>query len=104
LQLEPYSCPQQNSGKPSFAISLLTCCYQLIDLPLSVISNGYTTEMDELHILALAAETGFLHLKSRFPLNAKIKYQRLNAKSRPLDLSHLRTCRFSLDGSFNACL
>jgi hypothetical protein len=40
--------------------------------------------MDKPHILAYAAETGFLRFsKSKLPLNLKIKYQRFNAKGRP---------------------
>jgi hypothetical protein len=68
------------------AISWLTCRCQLFPTgaPLKWMS----------YILALAAETGFWHLKSKFPLNVKIKYQRFNAKSRPLDLSHLAPVNF----------
>jgi hypothetical protein len=35
--------------------------------PLSVICSGRPIELDMPHILALAAETGFLYLKSKFP-------------------------------------
>jgi hypothetical protein len=41
--------------------------------------------MDKPHILALAAETGFLLFKGQVPLKLKRKYQRLNAKRRPFD-------------------
>ncbi len=35
--------------------------------PLSVICSGRPIELDKPHILALAAETGFCYLKSKFP-------------------------------------
>jgi hypothetical protein len=39
--------------------------------PLSVICSGRPVEMDEPHILALAAETGFLLFKEQVPLKLK---------------------------------
>jgi hypothetical protein len=36
--------------------------------PLSVISTGHPIELDKPHILALAAETGFLLFKEQVPL------------------------------------
>jgi hypothetical protein len=42
-------------------------------------------ELDKPHILALAAETGFLLFKEPVPLKFKKKYQRFNAKGRPFD-------------------
>jgi hypothetical protein len=40
---------------------------QLVGLPLSVICSGRPIELDKPHILALAAETVFCYLKSKFP-------------------------------------
>jgi hypothetical protein len=56
--------------------------------PLSALCSGRPTELDKPHILALAAETGFLLFKEQDPLNLKKKYQRFNAKGRPFDLYH----------------
>jgi hypothetical protein len=42
-------------------------------------------ELDKPHILALAAETVFCDLKSKFPIILKLKYQRFNGNGRPLD-------------------
>jgi hypothetical protein len=39
--------------------------------PLSVICSGHPIELDKPHILALAAETGFLLLKEQVPLKLK---------------------------------
>jgi hypothetical protein len=52
--------------------------------PLSVICSGRPVELDKPHILALAAETGFLLFKEQVPIKLK-KYQRFNAKGRPFD-------------------
>jgi hypothetical protein len=41
--------------------------------------------LDKPHILALAAETGFLVFKEQVSLKLKKKYQRFNAKGRPFD-------------------
>jgi hypothetical protein len=59
--------------------------YQLVGLPLSVICSGRPIELDKPHVLALAAETGFCNLKSKFPLILKIKYQRFNGNGRSPD-------------------
>jgi hypothetical protein len=53
--------------------------------PLSVICSGRPIELDKPHILALAAETGFLLFKEQVPLKFKNKYQQFNAKERPID-------------------
>jgi hypothetical protein len=45
--------------------------YQLVGLLLSVICSGRPVELDKPHILALAAETGFLLFKEQVPLNFK---------------------------------
>jgi hypothetical protein len=42
--------------------------YQLVGLPLSVICSRPPIELDKPHILALAAETGFLLFKEQVPL------------------------------------
>jgi hypothetical protein len=39
--------------------------------PLSVLCSGRPIELDKPHILALAAETGFLRFKEQVPLNFK---------------------------------
>jgi hypothetical protein len=41
--------------------------------PLSVLCSGHPIELDKPHILALAAETGFLRFKEQVPLNFKNK-------------------------------
>jgi hypothetical protein len=41
-------------------------------------------EMDKPHILALATETGFFHVKSKLLLTLKIKYQQFNGNERTL--------------------
>jgi hypothetical protein len=41
--------------------------------PLSVLCSGRPIELDKPHILALAAETGFLQFKEQVPLNFKNK-------------------------------
>jgi hypothetical protein len=41
--------------------------------------------LDKPHILALAAETGFLLFKEQVPLKFKKEYQRFNGNERPLD-------------------
>jgi hypothetical protein len=43
----------------------------LVGLPLSVICSGRPIELDKPHILALAAETGFLLFKEQVPLKFK---------------------------------
>jgi hypothetical protein len=55
--------------------------YQLVGLPLSVICRGCPIELNKQHILALAAETGFLLFKEQVPLKLKkeisaIQYER----------------------------
>jgi hypothetical protein len=54
----------------------------LVGLPLSDICSRRLNELDKPHILALAAETGFLLFKEQFPVKFKNKYQRFNAKGR----------------------
>jgi hypothetical protein len=54
LQQEAHSRCGHNSGKPISAISWLAYRYQLF-------------AADKPHILALAAETSFCYLKSKFP-------------------------------------
>jgi hypothetical protein len=56
--------------------------------PISYQCSRHSIEMDKPLILAYAAETGFL--KSKFPLNVKIKYQRVNAKG-SFDWYNIRT-------------
>jgi hypothetical protein len=41
--------------------------------PLSVICSGHPIELDKPHLLALAAETGFLLFKEQVPLKKKKK-------------------------------
>jgi hypothetical protein len=41
--------------------------------------------MDKPRVLAEAVETPFYDLKSKFPLDLRIKYQRFSANERPLD-------------------
>jgi hypothetical protein len=53
--------------------------------PLSVICSGRPIELDKPHILALAAETGFLQFKEEVPLKFKKKYQPFDVKRRPFD-------------------
>jgi hypothetical protein len=58
-----------------------------MSFPLSVICSGHPIELDKPHILALAAETGFLLFKEQVPLKFKeeISAIRSNAKERPFD-------------------
>ncbi len=60
LQQEAYSRCRHNSAT--------FFRYQLVGLPLSVICSGRPIELDKPHILALAAETGFLLFKEQVPL------------------------------------
>jgi hypothetical protein len=53
--------------------------------PLSVLCSGHPIELDKPHILALAAETVFGDLKSKFPLILKRRYQQFNGNRRPLN-------------------
>jgi hypothetical protein len=78
LQWEAYSRYRHNNGKPISAISWF-------GLLLSVICSGHPIELDEPHILALAADAVFLQFKEQVPLKFKKKYQRFNAKGRPFD-------------------
>jgi hypothetical protein len=48
--------------------------------PLSALCSERPIELDKPHILALAAETGFLLFEEQVPLNLKQKLQRFNAK------------------------
>jgi hypothetical protein len=76
---------------------------QLVGLPLSVICSGHPIELDKAHILALAAETGFLLFKAQVPL--KFKKRNISGSMRKEDLSIYITfnpCYFWLDSPFNA--
>jgi hypothetical protein len=59
--------------------------------PLSVICSGRPTELDKPHILALAAETGFLLFKEQVPLKFK------------KEISAVRNKDLSIDITFNPC-
>jgi hypothetical protein len=51
----------------------------------SVICSGLPYDFNKPYIVAEAAETDFCDLKSKFPLNLKIKYQWFNAEGKPLE-------------------
>jgi hypothetical protein len=61
--------------------------------PLSVICSGRPIELDKPHILALAAETGFLLFKEQVPL--KFKKRNISGSMQKEDLS--------IDITFNPC-
>jgi hypothetical protein len=70
--------------------------YQLwiwMGFPLSVICSGRPIELDKPHILALAAETGFLLFKEQVPL--KLKKRNISSSMQKEDLS--------IDITFNPC-
>jgi hypothetical protein len=54
--------------------------YQLVGLLLSVICSGRPNELDKQHILALAAETGFLRYKEQVPLKFKKEISAVQCK------------------------
>jgi hypothetical protein len=57
----------------------LAYCYLFVQIsagnlfPLAVICTGQAVEMDKPHILAKAAETGFLQFIEQVPLNVKYR-------------------------------
>jgi hypothetical protein len=80
LQRETYSRFWFNSGKPIPlsagwlpAISWLASSYQLVGFPLSVICSSRPIKMDRRHILAWAAEPGFLRFKEQALFELKFK-------------------------------
>jgi hypothetical protein len=62
-------------------------------LPLSVICSGRPIELDKPHILALAAETGFLLFKEQVPLKSKKEKSAVQCERKT----------FSIDITFNSC-
>jgi hypothetical protein len=61
--------------------------------PLSVICCGHPIELDKPHILALAAETGFLLFKEQVPLKFK----------KEISAGSMRKEDLSIDITFNPC-
>jgi hypothetical protein len=73
LQQEAYSRCRHNSAK-------------LVGLLLSVICSGCPIELDKPHILALAAETGFLLFKEQVPLTFKKEISALQCERKTFRL------------------
>jgi hypothetical protein len=61
--------------------------------PLSVLCSGRHIELNKPHVLAFAAETGFLLLKEQVPL--KLKKENISGSMRKEDLS--------IDITLNSC-
>jgi hypothetical protein len=90
-----------DSGKPFAAISHrigfqreMRENYQLwisIGFPLSVICCGRPIELDKPHILALAAETGFLLFKKQVPLKFKKEISAVQCERETFRLISLST-------------
>jgi hypothetical protein len=59
--------------------------------PLSVICSGRPTELDKPHILALAAETGFLLYKEQVPLKLKKEISAVQCERKTFRLISLST-------------
>jgi hypothetical protein len=59
--------------------------------PLSVIRSGRPIELDKLHILALAAETGFLLFKEQVPLKFKKEISVVQCERKTFRLISLST-------------
>ncbi len=59
--------------------------------PLSVICSGCPIELDKPHILALAAETGFLQFKEQVPLKFKKEISAVQCERKTFRLISLST-------------
>jgi hypothetical protein len=59
--------------------------------PLSVIFSGRPIELDKPHIMALAAETGFLLFKEQVPLKFKKEISAVQCKRKTFQLTSLST-------------
>jgi hypothetical protein len=59
--------------------------------PLSVICSGRPIELDKPHILALAAETGFLLCKEQVPLKFKKEISAVKCERKTFQLISLST-------------
>ncbi len=59
--------------------------------PLSVICSGHPIELDKPHILALAAETGFLLFKEQVPLKFKEEISAVQCERKTFRLISLTT-------------
>jgi hypothetical protein len=59
--------------------------------PLSVICSGRPIELDKPHILALAAETGFLQFKEQVPLKFKKEISAVQCERKTFRLISLST-------------
>jgi hypothetical protein len=77
LQQEAYSRCRHNSGKPISAISWL--------------AYRYLIELDKPHVLALAAETGFLLFKEQVPLKFKKEISAVQCQRKTFRLISLST-------------
>jgi hypothetical protein len=62
-----------------------------MDFPLSVSCSGRPVELDKPHILALAAETGFLLFKEQVPLKFKKEISAVQCERKTFQLISLST-------------
>jgi hypothetical protein len=79
LQRETYTSYQEKEQQANF-------CYQLIGLPLSVISSRLPIEMEKQHILACVTETVFLRFKEQVPFKCEDKISAVQCKRKTFRL------------------